>query len=825
MRLNLRNWKLKEMGKDLVMDTVVPGDIVKTLYDNKVIDDPFFGLNHLKLREEVLDKDYIYFTSFNIDKSTLSDQEDLFLSFAGIDLISDIYLNGELLGSTKNMFLEYRFDITDKVVEGENKVEVLMHSTTKYMDSLDCKDYFAVFNIPRLLIRKEQCGFGWDWAPNIPGYGIWQDVTVYSESKEKIVDVYSVANAQGEAVFHVEINYTTRSYYDNNGNLVVVEKKHDDYIKISLTNEPNGDFSNATVKKIPVGGRKSFITFKNDNPQLWWPIGYGEHPLYSYKVELERDGEVISVKEGRLGYRTVETEEFPLDDTLLGYAFKVNGKRIFMKGSNWVPVDCFTGCIPDEKYEKLIQQAVDANMNVLRVWGGGIYEKDVFYDLCDEKGVMVWQDFMFACADLPDDNKEWVDNASEECIYQVKRLRNHTSIVHWCGGNEKTGSHGAKMSYGDWFTNIIIAGIVKHYDPSRPFSRQSPWSHTDTSNDITSGESHYGGFEPSLVKGIHNFRQTISEEVISFVSENAVMGPDTRETYERIFPTEKLWPTNEYWHDRLTENPYAAIRMPFVDIEKKYASELYGELTGLDDFIAKGMLMHAELVSSQIDYHRSNKGFTHGFMNWMYCEIWPSSSWATINYYTEPKQVYYAMKKAYRPIHFTFVQNKKGETELVGLNDTLRDVDVSVEYGVKDFAGNVLWSENQNWTLNTCLPAKALMEKDYKKENTYLFVKYTVEGKTFTNVYSWNMWSTAKFESDFVAKKSLLDANTASVKICANRFAKSVFLHFPNNYKYTFSDNYCDVEAGEEVEVIITSNEKINLNELICEDFAMRTAK
>ena len=134
--------------------------------------------------------------------------------------------------------------------------------------------------------------------------------------------------------------------------------------------------------------------------------------------------------------------------------------------------------------------------------------------------------------------------------------------------------------------------------------------------------------------------------------------------------------------------------------------------------------MHAELVSSQIDYHRSNKGFTHGFMNWMYCEIWPSSSWATINYYTEPKQVYYAMKKAYRPIHFTFVQNKEGETELIGLNDTLCDVDVSVEYGVKDFAGKVCWSEKQNLTLNTCLPTKILIEKEYKAENTYLRYYY-----------------------------------------------------------------------------------------------------
>ena len=814
MELKLSKWKVQ--SENILIDASVPGDITHDLYKSGVIEDPFWGLNHIKLREW-LDRDYVYSTEFNIDKMP-SENEEIFISFDGIDLFSTIYLNGQLLGKTDNMFKKYVYDISDKIRLGKNSLEVYMSSTTKFMDALDTKDYFAVFNIPRILLRKEQCCFGWDWSPNIPGYGIWQDVTVYTESKSRIIDVHYIANAEGEATFFVDINYSVRSYYDNDGNFVEVKKEHEDYIRVLLTKFPNGDFTDAIVAQVPVSGYKSFVAIKRDDAKLWWPIGYGEHPLYGYKVELVRDGKVISAKSGKLGYRDVELEQRPIDTDLLSYQLKINGQPVYMKGSNWVPIDCFTGCAKFDKYERLIRQAVEANVNVLRVWGGGVYEKDIFYDLCDEMGVMVWQDLMFACADIPEDDEAFVQNASEEIEYQVKRLRNHPSLVYWCGGNEKTGSTGAKIVRGDWFVNVILRGIVGNFDSSRPFAKQSPCSLTDVANDMSSGETHKNSFELTIQDGFAKYRKNVAQNTVPFISESALMGPHSRQTFEKIFPKDKLWPINEYWEDRLMENPYAAIKLPFAKLEYKFAKELYGEPKSLDDFIAKGMLMHAQVLKCEGEYQRAGKGKTSGFLNWMYSEIWPSGTWAIIDYYTEPKEVYYQMKRSFAPVLMSFFYRKDGKTVLFGVNDTTCEKQVSFEYGQKSVDGRVIWSKKSNTILATTGAFTLPLENSIEDDNTYLYVTYTVDGEKVTTLYSWDFWSSAKFKSDYTAKIEQKDANTIAVTIKANAFAKSVFINMPNNYKCTYTDNYIDLEAGEEKIVVITCPDAISASDVCISD-------
>ena len=819
MKVKLTNWQLQELGTTKMVSANVPGDITKSLYDAGEIEDPFFGLNHLKLKEQVLDKDYIYKTVFTL-ACLNNDDEDLVISFDGVDLFSEIYLNGVLLGKTENMFKRYEFNINNVAKVGENKLEVRMFSTTKYMDTLDTKDYFGVFNVPRILLRKEQCCFGWDWSPNIPGYGIWGDVCVYTESKEKLTDVYYHANCNGIATFFINTNYSVRSYYDNNGNLIERESKHEDVFRVSLTNKPNGDFSDAEVKEIPVDGCRAFVPFERKDFEIWWPVGYGNQPLYSYKVELVRDGKVISEKTGRIAFRSVELDQSPIDDKFLRYTLKINGKTIYMKGSNWVPVDCFTGCVTKEKYEKLISQAVAGNINTLRIWGGGIYEKDVFYDLCDEMGVMVWQDMMFACADIPEDNADFVKNASEELEYQVKRLRNHPSLVYWCGGNEKTGSAGALISRGDWFVNVIIRGIVEHFDGTRPYAKQSPCSWTDTANDLTSGESHKNSFEPTIRMGFGTYRERVTESTASLVSESALMGPHSRQTFEKIFPKEKLWPINEYWEDRLMENPYAAVKLPFAELECKFAKELYGDLKNLDDFIAKGMTMHAEVVKCECEYQRANKKYSSGWLNWMYSEIWPSGTWAVIDYYTEPKQAYYQMKKSFEPVLMSFFYRQDGKTVLFGVNDTLTGKKVAFTYGQKDMQGKVLWSETGETVLSTEDAFMLAIERDIAVRNTYLFVSYTVDGKNTTTLYSYDFWSSAQIQSDYTVELKQVDEYTIHATVKANSLAKSVFITLPENYKCNYSDNYIDVEAGEEKTVVITSKEKIAVSEVRVSDLA-----
>ena len=818
MNFQLKEWQLAELGSNDSITVNVPGDITHALHKAGLISDPYFGYNHHECYD-MCRKDYVYTTNFDLPMKVDFSKENLYVTFNGIDLFADIYLNGVLIGSSDNMFKKFKFDISEMAKEKGNVLEVKMHSTITAMENLDCKNYFGVFNTPRVLLRKKQCDFGWDWAANIPGYGIWKDVVISTEAKECISEVRYVAGMDKKAIFVVELNYCYRSHYDNEGNYVEVINPHTDELKFSLAKNPNGKLEEVETKVVAVKGRKHFITFHNPDAKLWWPSGYGEQPLYAYKIELIRDGEVISTKEGYMAYRSVELVQEALSDEMLGYQIKINGKNVFIKGSNWVPLDCFTGAIPEEKYVKLITQAKNANYNMLRVWGGGIYEQEIFYETCDKLGIMVWQDFMFACADIPDAEEDWLKNTTEECEYQIKRLRNYPSLVYWCGGNEKTGSFGSMIKCGDDFVDVTLRGLVGHLDGTRPYARQSPCSWTDIANDKNSGETHFSSFEPAIINGVMAYRKLVSREIVPFASENASLGPVSRQSYERFFPAEHLWPMTEMWNDRMLTNPYAAERIMFCEAERRFAAEVYGEPKSLDEFIAKGMTLHAEMIRCEIEFQRSNKGITSGFMNWMYSDMWPTGTWAVVDYYTEPKQAYYQMGRSYAPILMTFVQNKQEEILLMGVNDTMEAVSAAYEYGLKTLGGKTLWKENGECVIDTETAFTLKLNNSVETKDSYLYITYTVNGETKTNVFSLDFWHSCSFESDYAVGVKA-NGNKAVVTIKANKFAKSVFISLPDNYKYTYSDNYIDVEAGTEKSVIITANEPIDVTKLTVTDFA-----
>lgn len=486
----------------------------------------------------------------------------------------------------------------------------------------------------------------------------------------------------------------------------------------------------------------------------------------------------------------------------IGYRFIINGVPVFIKGSNWTPAECFIGSIKDEKYYNLIKKAKDANFNMLRVWGGGIYEKDVFYDICDNLGILVWQDFMFACADIPEDNAEFIENVKKEVTYQVKRLRNHPSIIYWCGGNEKTGTYGLQISRGDYFVDVFLRGLILNLDESRPYARQSPCSLTDVGNDKTTGESHAGCFEACLERGIENYRKVLAENVVPFVSECAIMGPCSLQGLTRMFPKDKIWPMNEYWSDRLMDNPYSAVLMDFPTREKRYA-EFFGECKNIRDFIAKGMTAHAETLRAEIEYARFNKDKCGGFMNWMYSDIWPSATWAVVDYYLEPKQAYYQMKKSYAPVLLTYVDTKDG-LNLALINDTQKILTAKITYGEKTLDGRVLYSEFIDATVEGGNVFGKIVNREMQEKNSYLFAEAVIGGEKVTTVFSSAMWRNCKFNADYSYAVRTGNGKTA-VTFKANSFVKGISLSLPDNYKYEYTDNYFDMQKGEEKTVYISA--------------------
>ncbi|MEG1879919.1 MAG: glycoside hydrolase family 2 TIM barrel-domain containing protein, partial [Oscillospiraceae bacterium] len=581
----------------------VPGDVHVDLLTSGKIEDPFFSTNSLDARW-VSEKDWCYKTKFIIDKSFLKD--DISLTFEGIDTFSAIWLNDVFLGETNNMFKEFSFDISEVIkYNQENTLIVYVKSIRNELEKYPYQEYIGCFDVKRIFARKAQCHFGWDWAPDLPGTGIWGAVKLVSKNKEKIDAVKITTDLDGNVSFFVNTNLTR--FIEICGK----EEKREtgEKLEVLIT------FNNEVYKKtITITGDKSYVNFKIDNPKLWWPIGYGEPNLYEYSIKIINNNMVLDEKYGKFGIRSVKIIEKPLSDEEIGFKFNINNIDIYCKGSNWVPCECFTGCAKKEKYKKLIMLAKECNINMLRVWGGGIYERDMFYDMCDENGIMVWQDLMFACADIPDNHEWFVNESISEVEFQIKRLRNHASILYWCGGNEKTGAFGRKVFYGDKMVNYILRGVCNSLDNTRPYLASSPFSYTQEGNDFNSGDTHASCGEACVLNGAENFRDEIKKIKTTFNSESALQGSARYQSIIKFIPENKLWELNEIWDHHFMENPYSSLKSTFPKWQLKIAEDLFGKCINAKDFIKKSMTAHYELMKAEIEHHRSRKGQSGGFM-------------------------------------------------------------------------------------------------------------------------------------------------------------------------------------------------------------------
>ncbi len=524
------NWKLKELEADaeldyggMVLDTPVPGDIHPTLRDAGKLPDYFMGRNSDKCLW-TSEKDWLYFRDIDIPGNLAGKRIELV--FDGLDLFTTVYVNGSAVGDTSNSFMQYRFDVTELVKPGEKaRIAVRFRGTTRVLDTFDTKKYVACFYTPRVIARKAQCQFSWDWAPNLPALGIWRDVRIEAGAGGRVNNVWVRPKVTGNVEFRVELDEPARERI-----------RGGETLEIQVSVAGGGDTFEQTVKAI---GCKNLCNLKVENPKLWWPAGYGEQFLYDYKVRLKLGSDVLHEYTGRFGIREVELVQEPVAPDMESFYFKVNGVRIFCVGGNWVPPDCFPGTMTRDRYEHLIRLVRNGNFNTLRVWGGGIYENDWFYELCDQYGIMIWQDMMFACSDIPDDNLQWTRDLVPEFEQQVKRLRNHPCMLHWCGCNEKTGTFGGLMGYGDYITQYLARGVIARFSPDLSYTPASPYALTDVGQDPQTGDTHGSAWEGAFEDGMHNFRAHIDKRRVVFMSEFGLHGPPQMRSLKKFMP-----PTN-----------------------------------------------------------------------------------------------------------------------------------------------------------------------------------------------------------------------------------------------------------------------------------------
>lgn len=794
----LKDWKFKAVGENEFYPTQIPSDVTVDLFRNGLIEDPYVGMNYKKLTP-YLYKDYEYVTSFDCTDE-MKECERLCLRLKGVDTYSDIYVNEKYVGFTQNMFLQYEFDIKPFLQEGRNELKIVLRSTLQKMDGIDTKDYFAIFNIKRIFVRKAQCHFGWDWAPNLPGYGIWQEVSICPEYEDRIRSVYFKTQTDGYVSVFCEMNYNVR--------LEKSEYAGKDVLRIRINKRP-GACREYYEKILPVTGEKNFTNIFIENVKLWYPNGLGKQNLYEYSVELLRDGLSREKKTGRFGVREVQLIERPMDEERMSFKFRINGKDVFIKGSNWVPCECFTGTISDEKYKALIRMAKNANYNMLRVWGGGIYEKDIFYDLCDELGIMVWQDIMLACADIPEKEPEFLSLMQEEVDYQVRRLRNHPSVVYWCGGNEKTGAFGLRIQHGDWYVDNLLRGQIVHLDNTRPYVRQSPYSMTDVGNDLTSGECHINCFEAAIGAGMEHYREILAKQKVSFSSECAVLGPCKISSLKKFIPEGKLWPTNEYYEDRFVTNPYSKSKLTFVGREKKAAQELFGEVNTLSQFVAKGMAAHAEVLKSEIEWARANAFETAGFMNWMFSDIWGTGTWAVVDYYLQPKAAFYAMQRAFEPVFAAIVYD--GERHLAyAMNDTFKTYKGEVLIREKTQTGQILQEKKISVDLKAGERVK-LCEVQLTQKGAF----FTIEINGLKNFYYPALFKdlqpTSSYEYSVTEKGKKGGEYMYEIEVTAKGFVRMFEIDTGDDVSFV-SDNYFDMEAGDHRVICVRTSRPVDIH-------------
>ncbi|HUO11395.1 MAG TPA: glycoside hydrolase family 2 protein [Caulobacteraceae bacterium] len=679
-------------GSDWI-DISAPGDTYLALHAAGQIAHPFDDRAE-EACSWVPDREWWWRTDF--DAPELAPDQRLVLEIEGLDTFADIWLNGEKIARSDNMFLPLRLDVTRRVKQGVNRLAVAFTPTSAALADaappLWPRAGATLVKSKRAAVRKAQFGWGWDWGPTLPTVGIWKPVTLRLETVARLTHVQfeTLELASDKARAKVRVTVDADAFAP--GALSV---------EVRLADPHGHDVADAAI---PLPGGPASVTFDIRRPQLWWTPELGKPELYRLTVSLSADGVVIDERREKVGIRTIALDQSP-DPEEPGatfFRFVLNGVPIFAKGACWIPASSFVAVVDRAHYAKLIARAVEANMNMLRIWGGGVYEHDAFYDLCDENGVLVWQDFMFACAPYPEAPESFVRSVTDEVRAQVQHLRNHPSIALWCGNNENLVIHvGATRGSGealpgDLYFEKIMPELCAELDPTRPYWPGSPYGGAHP-NSMIAGDVHdwtvWHGAPPVPVdKPVgkwsiepENVAYTrYAEDMARFVSEYGLHASPVMETLRRALPEAERRYNSEGLLARIKDNPKNKVDSLLVSVT--------GIPANLEDYVDFTQIAQAEGMKFAVEHFRRRKPHCSGSLIWQHNDCWPCVSWSLVDYYGFGKASHYYVRRAYAPVMASFKPGEGGAMELWVVNDTLAPVKGEATVALQRFSGEVLWS-------------------------------------------------------------------------------------------------------------------------------------
>lgn len=671
----------------------VPGEIHLDLMRVGRIEDCNVNRNAEAARW-VEEQKWVYRTVFSAPDSALREHAELV--FDGLDLCAVIYLNGIEIGRHANAFTPCRLDVTGKIRPGQNTLAVLIESglySVSENPGAPYKHSEDQLLHKRSWLRKPQYSFSWDWNPRLINVGIWKSVRLEWGNSPRI----DAVNIQQElSADHTLADLHVRTFLENTSDRPV-----ECTLRATIL---EGDIRVVHQAELLPGSTMRQLDLQIPNPKLWWPRPHGDQPLYTVLVEVLVDGEVVDFAKRRTGIRSIEIDRSPHPVEGEYFILKVNGRPIFCKGGNWVPPDMIYARTDDARLRKLVDMAVKANFNTLRIWGGGLYAPHALLDACDEAGILIWHDFLFACSKYPADDPEFLQNVRDEVRFAVRDLSHHASLLVWCGNNEiEIGNWDWGYDQGKAFPDYAlyhmeIPRIIEEEDPSRPYWPSSPYSTENRHpNDPTTGDQH--PWHVTLREAGTNF-WAYREDVSRFPNEGGVLGASTPATIAQFLPEGETYLFSPTWefHDNAC-NYWTSPGVAYNTI-KDWIGIDPDELT-FDDYIFYSALMQAEGLKEYIENYRRRMFSSSAAIFWMYNDSWPvSHGWTIVDYYLRRKLAYHPVRRAFEPVHV--VAAVEGEKVIiVGVNDTQSMWYGELRYGLFAISGGMPMSRE----VTVCLAA------------------------------------------------------------------------------------------------------------------------
>lgn len=811
-----KGWEFSQAGSNEWMSARVPGTVHQDLLDHGRLPDPFYGMNEQKV-QWVEKEDWLYRTVFTVTADQLK-SDAAWLTFEGLDTYADVYLNGSLLLKADNMFVGHKLAVKDVLREGENRLMIRFRSPVEETAPQWDTDGF---NYPAdndhsekrmsVYTRKAPYSYGWDWGIRLATSGIWRPVKLTFCNGAAIDDFFVRQQEVTEQVAKVDNQLEINN---------VTSTPKEAQVKVVYAYGEQADTLTRTVVLQP-GKNSLSMPAWIEKPHLWMPNGWGDPALYTFTATVSVDGKEVASREEAIGLRSIRVV---MEDDKDGksFYFEVNGKPMFAKGSNYIPGDALLPNMTGERYARLFEDIRAANMNMVRVWGGGIYEDDRFYEEADRNGILVWQDFIFACTTYPHD-PTFLKRVSEEAVYNMRRLRNHASLAMWCGNNEIYEG----MRYWGWkdkYSPVVWKEMTEGYDvlfrqllpelvaandPGRFYMHGSPY------------EANWGRPESWKIADSHNWGtwygqkpfESLDTEIPRFMSEYGFQAFPEMKTI-RMFASPE-----DYELESPVMNAHQKASIGNFLIKKTMA--LYYKVPEkFEDLIYAGLILQGQGMRHGIEAHRRHRPYCMGSLPWQLNDSWPVVSWSSIDYYGNWKAMHYQIRRAFAPVLVDAIKEGNNLSYYI-MSDRLTDEELTLNLELMDFNGKVYRKQK----VDGLLPAntsKLFYQEPVEqalagRDSVTTFMHMVVKSKK-GEVLSDEIYYFAHPKDQLLPKTPLQwqvkqKKGYCEVTVKADKLARDIFIEVPVQ-GVRFSDNFFDLLPGQKKKVIITSPDGKSLDHL-----------